>query len=143
MVQVIQAKDVTLAQLSQSFGLERTDDENFFREWQDNLTELNSQEKQALNEVKNEYLHLSKYPLLEPIVKMVVLSPLWQIARSCKTVTDMERYNLLLEGNSNGTLTSAERLELMTLRHDADLFMLRKAQAAVLLRWRGHQVSNP
>lgn len=67
---------------------------------------------------------------------------LWQIARSCKTVTDMERYNLLLEGNSNGTLTEAERLELITLRHDADLFMLRKAQAAVLLRWRGHQVSN-
>lgn len=67
---------------------------------------------------------------------------LWQIARSCKTVTDMERYNLLLEGNSSGTLTEAERLELMTLRHDADLFMLRKAQAAVLLRWRGHQVSN-
>jgi hypothetical protein len=29
------------------------------------------------------------------------------------------------------------------LRHQADLFMLKKAQAAVLLRWRGHHVPNP
>ncbi|WP_375496675.1 type I restriction endonuclease [uncultured Nostoc sp.] len=32
-------------------------------------------EKESLNEVKAEYLHLSKYPVLEPLVKMVVLSP--------------------------------------------------------------------
>ncbi len=68
---------------------------------------------------------------------------LWQIARSRKTVTDMERYNQLLDGNSSGTLTQTERLELTALRHDADLFMLRKAQAAVLLRWRGHRLPNP
>lgn len=85
MVQVIQAKDITLAELSESFGLERTDDESFFREWQDNLTELNSQEKQVLNEVRNDYLHLSKYPLLEPIVKMVVLSPLLKLAGFYRT----------------------------------------------------------
>jgi hypothetical protein len=80
MVQVIQAKDITLAQLSETFHLERTDDENFFREWQDNLPELSPLEKQSLDEVKSEYLHLSKYPLLEPIVKMVVLSPLLKLA---------------------------------------------------------------
>lgn len=68
---------------------------------------------------------------------------LWQIAQSRKTVTDMERYNLLLDGNSSGTLTEMERLELTALRHDADLFMLCKAQAAVLLRWRGHRLPNP
>ena len=68
---------------------------------------------------------------------------LWQIVRSRKTVADMERYNILLEGNSNNTLTEAERLELMTLRHEADRLMLCKAQAAVLLRWRGHSVPTP
>ncbi|MGI2902670.1 hypothetical protein [Tolypothrix sp. VBCCA 56010] len=68
---------------------------------------------------------------------------LWQIVHSCKTAANMERYNILLEGNSNGTLTEAERLELMALRHEADLFMLRKAQAAVLLRWRGYSVPTP
>ena len=68
---------------------------------------------------------------------------LWQLFHSCKTVTDMERYNVLLEANSNGTITQAQQLELMNLRHQADLFMLKKAQAAVLLRWRGHFVPNP
>ncbi|MFB2982523.1 hypothetical protein [Microseira sp. BLCC-F43] len=68
---------------------------------------------------------------------------LWQIFHSRKTASDMERYNILLERNSNVTLTETERLELMALRHEADLFMLRKAQASVLLRWRGHVVPNP
>lgn len=66
---------------------------------------------------------------------------LMQIVRERKTAIDLERYDTLLEGNSSGTLTEAERLELTALRQDADLFMLRKAQAAVLLRWRGHSVS--
>ncbi|WP_341525648.1 hypothetical protein WKK05_24120 [Nostoc sp. UHCC 0302] len=65
---------------------------------------------------------------------------LWQILHNRKTVAEMERYNILLEGNSSGTLTEAERFELMKLRYEADLFMLRKAQAAVLLRWRGYNV---
>ena len=68
---------------------------------------------------------------------------LWQIFHNRKTAADMERYYILLEGNSSGTLTEAERLDLMALRHEADLFMLRKAQAAVLLRWRGYTVSAP
>ncbi|HEY9602854.1 MAG TPA: hypothetical protein V6C85_14670 [Allocoleopsis sp.] len=68
---------------------------------------------------------------------------LWQIARSHKTAAEMERYNTLLASNSSGTLTEAERLELMALRQEADRFMLLKAQAAVLLRWRGHRVPTP
>ncbi|MGH2413446.1 MAG: type I restriction enzyme HsdR N-terminal domain-containing protein [Brasilonema sp.] len=80
MVQVIQANDINLVQLSETFGLERTDDELFFPEWQDNLPELNEGEKQVLNEVKQDYLHLSRYEILEPIVKLVILSPLLKLA---------------------------------------------------------------
>ncbi len=80
MVQTIQAKDITLAQLSQNFGLSRTDEPEFFLEWQDNLPELTAPEKLALDEVKADYIHLSQYTLLEPIVKMVVLSPLLRLA---------------------------------------------------------------
>ncbi|MDJ0732518.1 MAG: hypothetical protein QNJ47_00275 [Nostocaceae cyanobacterium] len=68
---------------------------------------------------------------------------LWQIVRSRKTAEEMQRYNLLLERNSGGTISDGERLELMELRHEADRFMLCKAQAAVLLRWRGHRVPSP
>jgi len=68
---------------------------------------------------------------------------LWQIARSYKATDAMTRYDELLERNQEATLTDAERLELMTLRQEADRFMLCKAQAAVILRWRGHQVPSP
>lgn len=80
MVQLIQGKDITLAQLIDEFGLQLADDEDFFSEWQHDLLELNDLEKQSLNEVKAEYLDLSKYPILEPVVKMVVLSPLLRLA---------------------------------------------------------------
>lgn len=65
---------------------------------------------------------------------------LWQIARSRKTAEGMERYDELLVRNREGTLSDSERLELSVLRQEADRFMLCKAQAAVLLRWRGYQV---
>jgi hypothetical protein len=68
---------------------------------------------------------------------------LWQIARSRKAVDEMTRYNELLERNQEGALTDAEQLELTALRREADRFMLCKAQAATILRWRGHQVPSP
>ncbi|MEW6496289.1 MAG: hypothetical protein AB1589_27770 [Cyanobacteriota bacterium] len=58
---------------------------------------------------------------------------LWKIAQSRKTVAEMERYNILLERNQEGTLTDAEPAELTALRTEADGYMLRKAQAAALL----------
>lgn len=80
MVKIIQAKDINLIQLSEKFGLERTEDEQFFQEWQDNLPELSELEKQAINNVKRDYVHLSQYDILEPVVKLVVLSPLLKLA---------------------------------------------------------------
>jgi hypothetical protein len=67
---------------------------------------------------------------------------LWQIFHTHKTAADIEEYNTLLEKNSSGTLTESERLNLISLRYQADLFMLRKAQSAVLLRWRGYSLPN-
>ena len=80
MVQILQGKDITLAQLIDEFGLQLADDKDFFSEWRYDLPELSDLEKESLNEVKAEYLHLSKYPILEPVVKMVVLSPLLRLA---------------------------------------------------------------
>ncbi len=65
---------------------------------------------------------------------------LWRIARKSKLEPDMDRYNELLEKDEQGELTEAERLELERLRSETDRFVLRKAHAAVLLRWRGHTV---
>ena len=65
---------------------------------------------------------------------------LWQIARSQKSQVDMERYEFLLSKQQNVELTDDERLELNNLRTDGDRFMLRKSQAAAILKWRGHNV---
>lgn len=67
---------------------------------------------------------------------------LWQIATSRKTAAEMERYDSLLDLHQEGTISDAERLELTELRREADRFMLRKAHAAVLLRWRGRNIST-
>ena len=68
---------------------------------------------------------------------------LWNIARNRKTEAEMSRYDELLAQNEDGQLTSAEKQELQQLRRDADRFMLRKAHAAALLRWRGYTVPIP
>ena len=65
---------------------------------------------------------------------------LWRIARSRQTHTDFDRYQDLLDKNREGTISDAERQELRDLRAESDLFMLRKAHAAALLKWRGHKI---
>jgi hypothetical protein len=65
---------------------------------------------------------------------------LWRIARSRTTEADMERYQELLDKNANDVLVAEERDDLVNLRIEADRFMLCKAHAAALLRWRGYQV---
>jgi hypothetical protein len=65
---------------------------------------------------------------------------LWQIARSRQSDMEMDRYEDLLYKNASDALTPSERDELTGLRREADRFMLRKAHAAALLRWRGHQL---
>jgi hypothetical protein len=67
---------------------------------------------------------------------------LWQIATQKKADSDLELFDILLEKNKSGNLTETEQLQLKRLRYECDLFMLRKAHSAALLRWRGYQVPN-
>ncbi|HEY9803635.1 type I restriction endonuclease [Anabaena azotica] len=81
MVQIIQAKNIGLAYLKERFGLQRVEDEAFFTEWLDNLPEITDVEKQYLDRVKSNFLNLAQRPpILENAVKMVVLSPLLDLA---------------------------------------------------------------
>ncbi|WP_414568087.1 type I restriction endonuclease [Nostoc sp. CCY 9925] len=81
MVQVIQAQNVTLAYLKKKFALQQSEDEQFFTEWVNNFPEISELEKQYLDRVKTNYLNvLENAPLLEGAVKLVVLSPLLDLA---------------------------------------------------------------
>lgn len=80
MIQIIQAEKITLYDLENKFKLRLATDEHFFQEWKDNLPEITDSEKQTLERVKASYFNLAKRPMLEEIVKMVVLSPLLDLA---------------------------------------------------------------
>lgn len=81
MVQTIPAQDITINDLKTKFNLQQTNERQFFREWQDNLPEVSESEKQSLERIKTNFLNLIEYPpMLENAVKMVVLSPLLDLA---------------------------------------------------------------
>lgn len=81
MVETIQAKNITLLNLREKFGLRFVEDEQFFRNLQPNISELTEFETQFLDQVKASYFNLVEYPpMLENTVKMVVLSPLLHLA---------------------------------------------------------------
>jgi hypothetical protein len=63
-----------------------------------------------------------------------------KLAWGRRSEAELVRYDELLEQSAAGALGDAERSELEMLRREADRFMLVKAHAAVLLRWRGHDV---
>ena len=81
MVQTIPAQDITINDLKTKFNLQQTNERQFFREWQDNLPQVSESEKQLLERIKTNFLNLIEYPpMLENAVKMVVLSPLLDLA---------------------------------------------------------------
>ncbi len=76
MTQTIQAKDVTLRDLTVQFGLQLTEDEQFFREWQDDLPDVTDDQKRFLDKVRAGYLNLViDPPLLEKTIQIAILGP--------------------------------------------------------------------
>jgi hypothetical protein len=65
---------------------------------------------------------------------------LWRVMLETVPAEDQDMLNELLSRNQNGALTEKEREQLTALQRRADLVMLRKARAAVLLRFRGKRV---
>jgi hypothetical protein len=63
---------------------------------------------------------------------------LWEVLFSKVSLATQRKLHWFLEKNQSGTLTERERIQLDTLQQEADKVMLRKAHAAVLLKWRGH-----
>ena len=81
MVQTLKATKITLGDLAEQFGLTQTSEPQFFQEWQVASEEISTVETQRLGQVKSNFSYLlQKPPFLEEAVKMVVLSPLLELA---------------------------------------------------------------
>jgi hypothetical protein len=65
---------------------------------------------------------------------------LWRVMLETVPLDQQHRLHDLLLRHQAGMLTDSEREQLTLLQQQADLVMLRKARAAVLLRFRGKRV---
>jgi hypothetical protein len=80
--------------------------------------------------------------LAEDLVELESLDneSLRQVMVSKVPTAQQRELDRLLRKNQAGTLTEQERQKLDQLQREADRVMLRKARAAVLLRFRGHRL---
>ena len=67
---------------------------------------------------------------------------LWTIAREQMPAPRQERMQVLMDGNTKGTLTDDEYKELEQLVDQGQRLMLRKGKAAALLTERGYKVTR-
>lgn len=135
MVQVIQAQDITLSQLTELFGLTITYDNHFFTEWRHNLPELTDLEKQQLDRVKRNYISLvDRHPLSENMVKMVVLEHLLDLADFYNLpfdVKDEKSVELVVEDQD---VTIRGRLDFLVLKNQLWFAIIESKKAAISLR---------
>lgn len=73
-------------------------------------------------------------------LEMLDNETLWRVMIETVPVDKQRALEALLARNQSGELSEAEREELAALQKAADLVMLRKARAAVLLRFRGRRL---
>jgi hypothetical protein len=131
MVQTIQAKDITLLELETKFGLQFIDNEQFFLEWQDKLPEITSVEKQQLDRVKASYSNLLKYPpLLENTVKMVVLSPLLDLADFYLSPFHVKSEKSVEISAKNEDVTVRGQIDVLVLFEQLVVIVIESKQAA-------------
>ncbi|NET31254.1 MAG: restriction endonuclease subunit R [Cyanothece sp. SIO1E1] len=135
MAQVIQASELTLSEVEDQFNLRPIfDDPSFFQEWQEHLAELDASEKQTLDRVKTEFLYLNKYPMLEDLVKMVVLSPLLSLAGfyrpPIRPVLE-KRVDVALK---DGETTAWGRIDILALQRRVWVAVIESKQAGFSLK---------
>ncbi|RUT08950.1 hypothetical protein DSM106972_010030 [Dulcicalothrix desertica PCC 7102] len=132
MVQTIQARDISLYDLEEKFGLELITNPDFFTEWVDNLPTLTNEEKLALERIKSNYLNLTKRrPMSEEAVKMVVLSRLldlaglyqapYEIETETSTQISAEDEGIIVKGNID-VLVIQKRLWVLVIESKSTKF---------------------
>ncbi len=76
----LSAEKITIDDIQRYFGLTDRPNPEAFLEWQQELPDLTDDDRSRLDKAQAHYAHLSKRPILEAMVKMVILSPLLELA---------------------------------------------------------------
>ena len=95
-----------------------------------------------LNALQNSLPPLDGLPpeFTENLISLESLKNAELLTVICETVPLRAQKNISALLNKQNSLTTAETEKLSNLQKQADLVMLRKARAAVLLRFRGHRL---
>lgn len=134
MVSTIQAKELTLHDVKEKFGLKQAEDEQFFREWLDNLPEITDLEQSSLDQVKANYLYLDEYPMPENLVKMVVLSPLLALAGFYRTPFHVTtEASVRIAAEDEGEIIQ-ERIDILVLQKQFWVLVIESKQAGFSLK---------
>jgi hypothetical protein len=149
MTQAIQAKDINLRYLIDTFGIQLVENDDFFREWQDYFPEITDLDKQLLDKVKAGFINLLNYPpLLEDIVRMAVLDPILFIAdfylhpfyvkseESIDIVTEDE--GVIIKGRID-TLVLKEQFWVMVIESKRASYSIEEGLAQIL----AYMLANP
>jgi hypothetical protein len=149
MVQSIAAEEVTLAQLRETFGLQVVRDSTFFTEWMQPSVALTPEEQQMLDRVKQNFESLMEDPpMLENTVKMVVLSPLLDLAGFYRSPYSIETEpsveltatdgDTIVRGRIN-VLVLQQRLWLLVIESKRSDFSVTRGLPQAL----SHMLANP
>ena len=129
--------------MSQTITLTLPD--NFFQPLQRTARAMNQPiEEVLLHALQASLPSLEGLPddLLENLTALEMLDDqsLWQVMGERVPATLQRALSELLDRQQSVTLTDAQEQQLTALQRQADLVMLRKARAAVLLRFRGKRI---
>ena len=149
MVQTIQAKNVTLEELQTLFGLQLVRDEDFFREWQDELPEITDFQTRQLDQIKAGYFNLLEHsPLLDKIISLSIVSPLlftgefylqpFYIKPEKSVEISEEDEGVIIKGSLD-TLVLKEQLWLMVVESKRVSFSIEAGLAQIL----AYMLANP
>jgi hypothetical protein len=131
MTDSIRATEVTLHDLKTKFGLQLVEDDKFFSEWQTNLPEVTSLDKQFLDRIKAGYVNLIEYPpMLENTVKLVVLAPLLHIAGFYLPPFYIKTENSVRIVNVDEGIIVEGKLDVLVLKEQFWVMVIESKQAA-------------
>jgi hypothetical protein len=125
MSQAIAAKDVTLKELKQNFGIQMSQSPAFFTEWLEAFTLLSEEERHLLDRVKANFQELMEEPpMLENTVKMVVLEPLLDLAGFYHKPFRIEtETSVALEMKDEGTIIRG-RIDVLVVKNQLWLLVI-------------------
>ncbi|MEM9153349.1 MAG: type I restriction enzyme HsdR N-terminal domain-containing protein [Cyanobacteria bacterium P01_F01_bin.3] len=117
MTQTIVARDITLRELKQTFGLSESQESGFFSEWSESFVALSETEKQTLDRVKENFSDMvADLPVLEDAVKLVVLAPLLDLAGFYRRPYRIEtETSIEIEAEDEG-VTVRGRIDVLVLK---------------------------